>query len=66
MSDGVTGLMRCDGLVFGTFNADTEYFGPSGQGFTVNFRVASLDSVPERPRAAGVEVDAEIQEQEGM
>ena len=58
--------MRCDGLVFGIFNADTEYFGPSGQGCTVNFRVASLDSMPERRRPAGVEVDAEIQGQEGM
>ena len=58
--------MRFDGLVFGIFNVDTEYFRPSGQGFMVNLRVASLDSVPERPRAAGVEVDAETQEQEGM
>jgi predicted enzyme related to lactoylglutathione lyase len=36
-------LMRSDGLVFGIFRADTDYFGPSGQGFMVNFRVASLD-----------------------
>ncbi len=55
-----------DGLVFGIFNADTEYFGPSGQGFMVNFRVASLDAVLGRLRAAGAEVDEEIQEQEGM
>ena len=40
MSDGVTGL-------------GTEYFGPSGQAFMVNFRVASLDAVLERLRAPG-------------
>lgn len=59
-------LMRSDGLVFGIFDADTDYFGSSGQGFMVNFRVASLDAVLERLRAAGVEVDDEIQEQAGI
>jgi predicted enzyme related to lactoylglutathione lyase len=55
-------LMRSDGLVFGIFHGDTDYFGPSGQGFMVNFRVASLDAVLERLRAAGAEVDAETQQ----
>jgi predicted enzyme related to lactoylglutathione lyase len=59
-------LMRSDGLVFGIFNADTDYFGASGQGFMVNFRVTSLDAVLERLRAAGVDVDKEINEQEGI
>jgi predicted enzyme related to lactoylglutathione lyase len=59
-------LMRSDGLVFAVFDADTDYFGPSGQGFMVNFRVASLDRVVERLRAAGVEVDDETQDQEGV
>ena len=59
-------LMRSDGLVFAVFDADTEYFGPSGQGFMVNFRVASLDLMVERLRAAGVEVDDETQDQEGV
>jgi predicted enzyme related to lactoylglutathione lyase len=58
-------LMRSDGLVFAIFDADTDYFGPSGQGFMVNFRVASLDRMLERLRAAGVEVD-ETQDQEGV
>jgi predicted enzyme related to lactoylglutathione lyase len=60
------GLMRSDGLVFAIFDADTDYFGPSGQGFMVNFRVASLDRMVERLRAAGVEVDDETQDQEGV
>lgn len=59
-------LMPSDGLVFGIFHADTDYFGPSGQGFMVNFRVASLDGVLARLREAGAEVDEEIQEQEGI
>ena len=57
-------LMRSDGLVFGIFHADTDYFGSSGQGFMVNFRVASLNGALDRLRAAGAEVDAETQEQE--
>jgi glyoxylase I family protein len=59
-------LMRSDGLVFAIFHADTDYFGPSGQGFMVNFRVASLDAMLARLREAGAEVDEEIQEQEGI
>jgi predicted enzyme related to lactoylglutathione lyase len=59
-------LMRSDGLVFAIFDADTDYFGRSGQGFMVNFRVASLDRMVERLRAAGVEVDDETQDQEGV
>ena len=59
-------LMRSDGLVFAIFDADTDYFGPSGQGFMVNFRVASLDAMLARLREAGAEVDDEIQEQEGI
>jgi predicted enzyme related to lactoylglutathione lyase len=59
-------LMRSDGLVFGIFHADTDYFGPSGQGFMVNFRVASLDAALVRLRDAGADVDEETQEQEGI
>jgi predicted enzyme related to lactoylglutathione lyase len=59
-------LMRSDGLVFGIFDADTDYFGPSGQGFMVNFRVASLEATLERLRAAGADVDHETQEQDGI
>jgi predicted enzyme related to lactoylglutathione lyase len=65
---GVPGeeLMRSDGLVFGVFREDTDYFGPSGQGFMLNFRVGSLDAALERLRAAGGPVDDETQEQEGI
>ena len=59
-------LMPSDGLVFGIFHADTDYFGPSGQGFMVNFRVASLDAMLARLREAGAEVDEQTQEQEGI
>jgi predicted enzyme related to lactoylglutathione lyase len=59
-------LMRSDGLVFAIFDEDTDYFGPSGQGFMVNFRVASLDAMLARLREAGAEVDEETQEQEGI
>jgi predicted enzyme related to lactoylglutathione lyase len=59
-------LMRSDGLVFGIFDAHTDYLGPSGQAFMVNFRVASLDAALERLRAAGAQVDDETQDQEGI
>jgi glyoxylase I family protein len=47
-------LMRSDGLVFGIFHADTDYFGPSGQGML------------ERLRGAGARVEDETQDQEGI
>ncbi len=59
-------LMRSDGLVFGIFHADTDYFGPSGQGFMVNFRVDSLDAMLERLRGAAARVEDETREQEGI
>jgi glyoxylase I family protein len=59
-------LMRSDGLVFGIFDADTDYFGTSGQGFMLNFRVASLEATLERVRAAGADVDEQTQEQDGI
>jgi predicted enzyme related to lactoylglutathione lyase len=59
-------LMRSDGLVFWIFDADTDYFGPSGQGFMVKFRAASLDAALERLRAAGTPVDEKTQDQEGV
>jgi predicted enzyme related to lactoylglutathione lyase len=59
-------LMGSDGLVFGIFREDTDYFGQSGQGFMVNFRVEALEAVLSRLRAAGAEVDEAIQEQDGI
>jgi predicted enzyme related to lactoylglutathione lyase len=59
-------LMRSDGLVFGIFDSDTDYFGPSGQGFMVNFRVGSLDAMLERLRGRGVTIDDETQDLDGV
>ena len=59
-------LMRSDGLVFAIFDADTGYFGPSGQSFMVNVRVGSLDATLERLRKEGAEVDEETQDQDGI
>jgi predicted enzyme related to lactoylglutathione lyase len=40
--------------VWSIFAADSDYFGPSGQGFMVNLRVDDLDGVLARAAAAGV------------
>ena len=44
------------------FDADTDYFGDSGQEFMVNFRVDDLDGLLDRLRADGVEVIGQIEE----
>jgi catechol 2,3-dioxygenase-like lactoylglutathione lyase family enzyme len=43
--------------VWGAFNSDTDYFGPSGQQWMLNYRVDDLDGVLEQLREAGVEID---------
>ena len=43
--------------IWGTFPDDTEYFGPSGQPFMVNYIVSDLAAMLAQLRAAGVEVD---------
>ncbi len=48
--------------VWSPFAADTKYFEPSKQPFMVNFRVRKLDELLEQLRAAGVEVDDEIED----
>lgn len=50
--------------IWAVFPDDTEYFGPSGQGGMVNFRVADLDQVLTELRAEGVEVLDRIEEHE--
>jgi predicted enzyme related to lactoylglutathione lyase len=51
-----------DVTVWALFPADTDYFGPSGQQQMVNFRVRDLDAMLAQLRAAGVEVDDDVQE----
>lgn len=42
--------------VWAPFDMDTDYFGPGGQAFMVNYRVDNLDGILDRLRAGGVEV----------
>lgn len=46
------------------FDHDTDYFGPSGQAFMVNFRVADLDAMLAQLRSRGVEVIDALDESE--
>jgi predicted enzyme related to lactoylglutathione lyase len=50
-------------LVWSPFREDTDYFGPSGQQWMVNYRVDDLDAVLARLREAGAEVDEKVQEE---
>ena len=50
--------------IWSPFPADTSYFAPSKAPFMINFRVESLDRMLVQLRAAGVEVDAKIDESE--
>lgn len=43
--------------IWGTFAADTDYFGPGDQPFMVNYIVEDLAAMLAQLRAAGVEVD---------
>lgn len=43
--------------IWSLFEADTEYFGPSGQPSMVNYRVDDLAAMLAKLRASGVEVD---------
>jgi predicted enzyme related to lactoylglutathione lyase len=53
-------------LVWAPFDMDTDYFGPSGQQWMLNYRVDDLDAVLERLRTAGVEVLDKSHDQEGV
>ena len=46
-----------DTLTWAIFDADTGYFGPSGQQLMVNYRVRDLDAMLAQLRAAGAPVD---------
>jgi predicted enzyme related to lactoylglutathione lyase len=50
--------------VWALFPEDTDYFGPSGSGGMINFRVEDLDRVLAELRDEGVEVLDRVEEQE--
>jgi predicted enzyme related to lactoylglutathione lyase len=52
-----------DRTVWSVFRGDTDYW-PDGQAAMLNYRVDDLDTVLERLRAAGAEVDERVEEHE--
>jgi predicted enzyme related to lactoylglutathione lyase len=50
-------------LVWSPFDHDTDYFGPGGQQWMVNYKVRDLDETLEHLRSAGAEVDDKVQEE---
>lgn len=52
--------------VFAAFETGTEYFGPSGQGAMLNFRVRDLDAMLAQLREGGTVVDEQTQDYEGI
>lgn len=52
--------------MFAPFSEDTEYFGDRAKGWMLNFRVADLDAMLEQLRAAGADVEPEVEDEEGV
>lgn len=52
--------------VFATFESGTDYLGSGGQRTMLNFRVRDLDAMRAQLRAAGADVDSEVQEMAGV
>ena len=52
--------------VFATFESGTDYFGSRAQQTMLNFRVRDLDAMLAQLRAAGADVDDEVQEMAGV
>ena len=52
--------------VFATFEAGTDYLGSPEQRTMLNFRVRDLDAMLAQLREGGAEVDAQIQEMDGV
>ncbi len=50
--------------IWSPFADDTQYFGPSGQTFMVNFRVRDLNGLLAALRDKGVDVDSRLEESE--
>lgn len=57
--DGDTGP-----TVWSSFPSDTDYFGPSGQAFMINFRVDDLDAMLKQLREAGADVEDRVEDYE--
>lgn len=51
-------------VVWSAFAHDTDYFGPQGKQFMVNFRVRDLDAMLGQLRDAGCDVDERVEESE--
>lgn len=52
--------------VWAPFPADTDYFGPGGQGWMMNYRVSDLDRMLEQLRAGGAKVDDRVEVMDGI
>jgi predicted enzyme related to lactoylglutathione lyase len=48
--------------VFAAFPADTKYFGAAHQAWMINFRVRDLDAMVAQLRAAGIEVEVDVED----
>jgi len=53
---------RVGSTIWSPFPAETDYFGPRGKSWMLNFRVRDLDAMLTQLRAAGVQVDERIEE----
>ena len=51
-------------IVWSTFPADTQYFGPGPATFMVNYRVKNLDAMLAQLRAAGAQVEDKVEAHE--
>ena len=61
--DGAT-VERPGSTVWSPFPADTGYFGAGAQAFMINYRVRDLAALRAQLSAAGVAVDAKVEESE--
>ncbi|AXH34234.1 VOC family protein [Humibacter sp. BT305] len=52
--------------VFAVFEADSDYLGPRSQQSMMNLRVRDLDAMLAQLRAAGADVDDEVQDMDGV
>jgi predicted enzyme related to lactoylglutathione lyase len=65
-SEDVVWWQEAGPTVFAPFAADTDYFGPNGQGWMMNFRVPDLDAMLAQLRASGADVDEKVEVMDGI